>query len=130
MKTKQTWKTIQEPNQCTYDANVPEKWAQTFFPSHKCFNQTCVRFMSCVHFCRRSSHWASGSQTCWNLCCPPECLLDDRFLQSSKASLTLRGQMSQICDVYMHLVKLTFGRITNYSLCLLYVPYLYNTVFF
>ena len=85
-----------------------EKWAQTFFPSHKCFNQTCVRFMSCVHFCRRSSHWASGSQTCWNLCCPPECLLDDRFLQSSKASLTLRGQMSQICDVYMHLVKLTF----------------------
>jgi len=29
--------------------------------------------------------------------------------------LTLRGQLSQICDVYMHLVKLSFGRIANFS---------------
>jgi len=25
-----------------------------------------------------------------------------------RLNLTLRGQLSQICDVYMHLVKLTF----------------------
>ena len=41
-------------------------------------------------------------------------------------ALTLRGQLSQICDIYMHLVKLTFGRIAKLSLCLLIGPFLAN----
>ena len=59
----------------------------------------------------------------------PVCL-DSAYCDACHVTCTgvinLRGQLSQICDVYVQLVKLTFDRIASFHLCLLIGPFYAN----